>query len=68
MGGIRKFEKKIKKYSGEINPLGIHRNIRGCVLEVNSEGLGWTAILLEAVENGGIGFEIRDIGTSAHLY
>ena len=39
--GIYKFEKKIKKYSGEINPLGFHRNMRGCILEVNSAGLGW---------------------------
>ena len=40
-GGIYRFQKKIKKYSGEINPLGIHRNIRQRILEVNSEGLGW---------------------------
>ena len=34
--------KKFKKHSGEnINPLGVHRNMRGCILEVNSEGLGW---------------------------
>ena len=38
-GGIYRFEKKLKKYSGEINPLGDHRIIRGCILEVNSEGL-----------------------------
>ena len=38
-GGIYRFEKKFKKYSGEINPLGVHRNIRGHILEVNSEGL-----------------------------
>ena len=38
-GGIYRFEKKLKKYSGEINPLGVHRIIRGCILEVNSEGL-----------------------------
>ena len=41
-------EKKIKKYSGEINPLGVHRNIRGCILELNSEGLGWQAIALKS--------------------
>ena len=40
LAGIYKFEKKMKKYSGDINPLGIHRNIRGSILEVNSEGLG----------------------------
>ena len=39
--GIYRFEKKFKKYSGEINPLGDHRNMRRCILEVNSEGLGW---------------------------
>ena len=39
--GIYRFHKKINKYSGEINPLGVHRNMRGCILEVNSEGLGW---------------------------
>ena len=34
--------KKFKKHSGEnINPLGVHRNMRGCILKVNSEGLGW---------------------------
>ena len=38
-GGIYRFEKKIKKYSGEINPLGVHRNMRGRILEVNFEGL-----------------------------
>ena len=31
---------KLKKYSGEINPLGVHRDIRERILEVNSEGLG----------------------------
>ena len=40
-GGIYKFEEKIKKYSGEINLLRVHRNIRGCIFEVNSKGLGW---------------------------
>ena len=39
-GGIYRFEKKSKKHSGRINLLGVHRNIRGCILEVNSEGLG----------------------------
>ena len=35
------FEKKLKKNSGEINPVGVHRNMRECTLEVNFEGLGW---------------------------
>ena len=34
-------EEKFKKNSGEINPIGVHRNIRGCILEVNCEGIGW---------------------------
>ena len=40
-GRIYKSEKKINKYSGEINPLGFHRNINWCIFEVNSEGLEW---------------------------
>ena len=36
-GGIPRFKKKFKKDSGEINPLGSHRNMRGCILEVNSD-------------------------------
>ena len=40
-GAIHMFEKKFNKYSEEINPLVIHRNIRGCILKVNPEGLGW---------------------------
>ena len=40
-GVIYTFEKKFKKYLGEINPLGVHRNVRGSTLEVNLEGLGW---------------------------
>ena len=39
--GIYRFEKKFKKYPREISLLRIHRNIRGCIIEVNSEGLGW---------------------------
>ena len=39
-GKIYKFQKKIKKYSGETNPLGVHRNTRRCIIEVNSEDLG----------------------------
>ena len=39
-GGIYRFRKKFKKVSGEINPLGVHRNMRGCILEVHCEGLG----------------------------
>ena len=34
-----RFGKKFKKDSGEENPLGVHRNIRGCILEVNCEEL-----------------------------
>ena len=40
-GGIYRFRKKFKKDSGEINPLGVHRNMRGSILEINCEGLGW---------------------------
>ena len=40
-GGKYRFEKKINKYSEEINPLQVHRNMRGCVLEVNAEGPGY---------------------------
>ena len=40
-GGIYKFEKKIKKYSGITNLLKVHRNTREYILEVNCEGLGW---------------------------
>ena len=36
-----RFEKKFKKYSGKTDPLGVYRNIGGCMLEVNSVGLGW---------------------------
>ena len=39
-GAIYGFEKKFKKYSGEnINPLGVHGNMRGFIFEVNSLGL-----------------------------
>ena len=31
--------KKFKKDSEEINPLGVHKNMKGCILEVNYEGL-----------------------------
>ena len=40
-GGIYRFKKKFKKYSGKTNTLGVHRNIRGCILEINCEGLVW---------------------------
>ena len=39
-GGIYRFRKKFKKDSWEINLLGAHRNMRGCILEINCEGLG----------------------------
>ena len=32
---------KLKKYSGEINILRVRRKIKGCILEVNFEVLGW---------------------------
>ena len=40
-GGIYRFRKKFKKDSGEINPLGVHGNMRRCILQINYEGLGW---------------------------
>ena len=40
-GGIYRFMKKFKKDSGGIDPLGVHRNMRGCILEINCELLGW---------------------------
>ena len=40
-GGICRFRKNLKKDFGEINHLGVHRNIRDCVLEINSEELTW---------------------------
>ena len=30
--------KKSNKDSGEINPLGVHRNMTGSILEINCEG------------------------------
>ena len=39
-GGIYRLQKKFEKYSGDINHLVIHKNMRGCILEVDSEGLG----------------------------
>ena len=49
--GISRFEKRFKRYYGDINPLGVHRNMRGCILEVNSERLGWlsTACLFKTL-------------------
>ena len=32
-GGIYRFRKKFKNDPGEINPLGVHRNMRVCILE-----------------------------------
>ena len=31
LGRIYRFRKKFKKNPGEINPLGVHRNMRGCI-------------------------------------
>ena len=40
-----KSKKKFKKYSEEIKPLGVHRNIRVCILQINSEGIGlWLTV------------------------
>ena len=33
--------KKSRKILGEINPLGVHRNMRVCILQINCEGFGW---------------------------
>ena len=39
-GAKYRCEQKYKKHSGEnVNPLEVHRNMRGCILQVNSEGL-----------------------------
>ena len=38
--GIYSFEKKFKKYTGDANPVGVQRNVRGCILEVDSVELG----------------------------
>ena len=47
---VYRFERKFMKYSGEINPLRVHRNIAMCILEVNSEGLRWqSAVYLMAI-------------------
>ena len=40
-GGIYRLKKKFKKDSGEVNPLGVHRNVRVSILEISCEGLGW---------------------------
>ena len=38
--GIYRFKNKFKKDSWEINPSGVHRNMRVCILEINCECLG----------------------------
>ena len=40
-GGLYRLSQKFKKDSGEIDPLGVHRIMRECILEINCEGLGW---------------------------
>ena len=40
-GGIYRFKKKFNKYYGEIKLIGVHRNIRVCILKIDSDGLGW---------------------------
>ena len=83
-GGIYRFEKKSKKYSGEMNPLGLHRNIRGRILGVNSEGLMWESTIclftnltwglrhsskkMKQQKVVGVDFEIGDKASSGHLY
>ena len=44
-GGIYRFRKKFKKDSEKMNPLGVRRSMRGCILEVYYEGLGWWSTL-----------------------
>ena len=42
VGGIyTQVAKNFKKYSRELNLLGVRRNMEGSILEVNFEGLGW---------------------------
>ena len=31
----------LEKYSRELNLLRVHRKMRGCIIEVNSEEIGW---------------------------
>ena len=44
-GGIYRFRKKFKKDSEKMNPLGVRSSMRGCILEVYYEGLGWWSTL-----------------------
>ena len=40
-GEILKVPERFKKDFGETDPLPVHKNMRGCILEINCEGLGW---------------------------
>ena len=40
-GGICRFDKKIQEIFVREKTLRAHRNMRGCILEVDSEGIGW---------------------------
>ena len=40
-GGIYRFKKRIQEIFWRGKLLGVLRNMRGYILEVNSEGLGW---------------------------
>ena len=54
-GRIERFRKKLKKNSGEINPLGVHRNMRGCICEVNcKEHEGWDFLQKKGTTDNGV--------------
>ena len=60
-GGIYRFRKKFKKDSGETYPLGFHRNMRVCILEINCEG---TRVVIDSMfayhfVNPGLRVEIK---------
>ena len=73
-GGIYRFRRKFKKDSGEIKPLGVHRNMTignlqfvYCFVDPDLR----VEIIFRkerTAESGGIDFEIVDIVTSAHWY
>ena len=74
-GGTYRFRRKFKKDSGEINPIGVHRNmiISNCQMFVyyfvNSDLRVKIIFRRERTEeSGGFDFEIVDIDTSAHWY
>ena len=71
-GGIYRFRRKFKKDSGEIKPLGVHRNMTignlqfvYCFVDPDLR----VEIIFRkerTAESEGIDFEIDDIDTSAH--